>query len=65
MGQYTALLSFTRNGKSYVHGDVVDLPDAEPEELRNVGMLLHYGVVSALVEKVEPQPDEKSGSAQK
>lgn len=60
MSQYTALLSFSRNGRDYVHGDVVDLPDTEPEEMRNVGMLLRYGVISALVQKESLHPDEES-----
>lgn len=65
MGQYTALLAFTRNGRDYVHGDVVELPDTEPEEMRDVGMLLHYGVISALVQGEKPQSDEEPDSAKK
>lgn len=65
MGQYTALLAFTRNGRDYVHGDVVELPDTEPEEMRDVGMLLRYGVISAFVREEKPQSDEDSDSTKK
>jgi hypothetical protein len=45
MGTYKVILPFTRNGKKYEFGDSVELPDAEPQEFRDVGMLMDYGII--------------------
>jgi hypothetical protein len=60
MGQYRALMSFTRDGKMYAFGDVLELPDEDPEDFRSVGMLLEYGVID-----VPPKSAEKSDVEQK
>ena len=55
MGQYKVLLSFTRHDKKYSFGDIVDLPDSTPEEYRNIGMLMNYGVI----DMAEKKSDDK------
>jgi hypothetical protein len=45
MGLYKVILPFTRNGKKYGFGDTVELPDTEGEEIRDVGMLMNYGII--------------------
>lgn len=57
MGTYKVILPFTRNGKEYKHGDFVELPDAEPAEFRDVGMLMNYGIID--------MPEKKSESEKK
>lgn len=57
MGLYKALLPFTRNGKKYEFGDTVELPDAEGEEIRDVGMLMNYGIIDV--------PEKKSDAEEK
>jgi len=57
MGQYKVILPFTRNGKKYEFGDTIELPDADPQEFRDVGMLMNYGVIDL--------PEKKSDTKQK
>lgn len=57
MGLYKVILPFTRNGDKYEFGDTVELPDAEGEEIRNVGMLLKYGIID--VPKQESDANQK------
>ena len=57
MGTYKVILPFTRNGQEYEFGDTVELPDKEPQEFRDVGLLMHYGIIDI--------PEQKSDTEKK
>lgn len=65
MGDYKVLLPFTKNGTPYAYGDIVTLADAEAEEMRDVGMLLHYGVIGTPGQPEGPKPEENADTTQK
>jgi hypothetical protein len=55
MGLYQVILPFTRNGKQYVFGDTVELPDTEGEEIRDVGMLIRYQIIDVPSKKQDAE----------
>jgi hypothetical protein len=65
MGDYRVLMPFVKDGQKYVHGDTITLPDTEATEMRDVGMLLHYGVIGTPGQSEYHRPDEDADTTQK